>query len=89
MNNTCADVTLWALEKYWNERVTGRFTGVEPKWTYQETLARMQGSEPPSRQLEEDEMLDFTAAFDEETWESTRGTLHAFEAAERTHSKYG
>ena len=49
----------------------------------------MQEMEPPSRQLEEDEMLGFTAAFDEETWESTRGALQHFEIAERTHSRYG
>lgn len=50
---------------------------------------QMLGSESPSRQLEEDEMLDFTASFDEETWESTRGALQYFENAERTHPRYG
>lgn len=49
----------------------------------------MQGTEPPSKLLEEDEMLNFTAAFDEETWESTRGALQYFEAGETTHSRYG
>ncbi|KAF1927689.1 uncharacterized protein M421DRAFT_421531 [Didymella exigua CBS 183.55] len=89
VNATCTGVVPWKLEKYWTERVTGRLTGVEPKWTYQETLAQMQGSEPPRRLLEEDEVLDFTAGFDEETWESTRGALEYFENAERTHSRYG
>ncbi|KAF3047062.1 hypothetical protein E8E12_010925 [Didymella heteroderae] len=89
INATCTDVAPWKLEKYWTERVTGRFTGVEPKWTYQETLVHMQGSERPTRLLEEDEMLDFTANFDEDTWESTRGALEHFENAERTHSRYG
>lgn len=89
INATCTHVAPWELEKYWTERVTGRFTGVEPKWTFQETLMRMDGTQPPSRQLKENEMLDFTAAFDEETWESTRGALEYFENAERTHSRYG
>ncbi|KAF2628434.1 hypothetical protein BU25DRAFT_409995 [Macroventuria anomochaeta] len=88
INKTCTDVAPWELEKYWTERVTGRSMGVTPKWTYQETLVQMQGTEPPSRQLDEGEMLDFTAAFDEETWESTRGALQYFESAERTHSRY-
>ena len=48
----------------------------------------MNGTEP-SRQLEEDEMLEFTANFNEKTWESTRGALECFENAERTHSRYG
>jgi hypothetical protein len=84
----CTDIAPWKLEKYWSERVTGRFTGVEPKWTYQKTLAQMNGTEP-SKQLEDDEMLDFTANFNEKTWESTRGALEHFENAERTHSRYG
>ncbi|KAJ8114247.1 hypothetical protein OPT61_g3827 [Boeremia exigua] len=89
INQTCTDVAPWKFEKYWTERVTGRLTGVPPKWTYQETLMQMQGTELPSKMLEEDEVLDFTAAFDEETWESTRGALQYFEAGEKTHSKYG
>ena len=89
INATCTDVMPWRLEKYWTERVTGTFTGVEPKWTYQETLVQMQGTARPTRLLEEDEMLDFTAAFDRETWESTRGTLEYFENVERTHSRNG
>lgn len=89
INKTCTDVAPWKLEKYWTERVTGRFTGVSPKWTYQQTLAQMQGSEAPSRQLEEDEMLSFTATFDEEAWVSTKGALEHFENGEKTHSRYG
>ena len=89
INKTCSDVAPWELEKYWAERVTGRLTGVPPKWTYQETLTQMQGSALPSRLLEDDEMLDFTAAFDQEIWESTRGALQQFENGEKTHSRYG
>jgi|SRR5690242_8550524 len=89
INKTCTDIAPWKLEEYWTERVTGRFTGVSPKWTYQETLAQMGGAAAPSKLLEEDELLDFTAAFDEETWESTRGALQYFEAGETTHSRYG
>lgn len=88
INATCTDIAPWKLEKYWTERVTGRFTGVEPKWTYQETLVQMQGSERPSRLLEDDTMLDYTAGFEVETWESSRGTLERFEDGEKTHSRY-
>lgn len=89
IKKTCSDAVPWELEKYWSERVTGRLTGVPPKWTYQETLAQMQGSALPRRLLEEDEVLDFTAAFEQETWESTRGALQQFENGEKTHSKHG
>ncbi|KAF9692811.1 hypothetical protein EKO04_009280 [Ascochyta lentis] len=89
INSTCTAIAPWKLEKYWSERVTGTLTGVLPKWTYQETLVQMRGDGRPSRFLEEDEMLNFTAAFDEVMWESTRGTLEYFENAERTHSRYG
>lgn len=89
INATCADAAPWKLEKFWSERITGRFTGVKPKWTYQETLVHMQGSGRPTRLLEGDEVLDFTADFDEKTWESTRGALEYFGIAEKTHSKHG
>ncbi|UPX17554.1 uncharacterized protein EKO05_0007903 [Ascochyta rabiei] len=89
ISSTCTEIAPWKLEKYWSERVTGTLTGVQPRWTYQETLVQIEQSERPSRLLEGDEMLDFTAAFDEETWESTRGTLEYFENVERTHSRHG
>ncbi|CAO2651950.1 Nn.00g002330.m01.CDS01 [Neocucurbitaria sp. VM-36] len=91
INQTCTDIPKFKLEAYWAERVTKSVRGnkLEPKWTYQETLFRMDGQAPPDKALGEDEVLNFTARYDSETWESTRGALQHFELAETNHAKYG
>lgn len=90
INATCANgnVEIWKLEKYWADKGTGD-PSVRPKWTYQETLVELEKSEKPTRELKEDEMLNFTALYNEETWESYRGTMFYFEHAETMHSRYG
>lgn len=90
INQTCTDLPKFKLEAYWAERVTKSVRGnkLEPKWTYQETLHHMEGQAPPTRELEEDEVLNFTALYNPESWESTRGALQHFELAETNHSKY-
>jgi hypothetical protein len=91
INSTCADVDAWVLEKYWADKNTGD-PAVQPKWTYAETLRELEKSGKPTKMLDPEEempLLDFTAAFDEEAWDSTRGSLWAFENAETVHSRYG
>lgn len=90
INQTCTDIPRYKLEAYWAERVTKNTRGnkLEPKWTYQETLMYMADRDPPSRELEEDEVLEFTALFNPEALESIRGALQHFELAETTHSKF-
>jgi hypothetical protein len=91
INATCGDVSKVALEAYWAERVTKseRWNKVSPKWTYQETLFKMADMPIPSRKLEKDEELNFTALYDAESWEATRGAMQYFELAETMHSTYG
>ncbi|KAH7092188.1 ferric reductase like transmembrane component-domain-containing protein [Paraphoma chrysanthemicola] len=91
INATCTDVPKYTLEAYWAERVTKSERGnkLQPKWTYQETLEQMAGLPPPTKELEEDEELNFTALYNSEAWESTRGALQHFELAESMHSRYG
>ena len=91
INATCTDVPNFTLEAYWAERVTKSERGnkLQPKWTYQETLFQMADMQLPTRELEEDEELNFTALYNAESWESTRGALEHFELAETMHSKYG
>ncbi|KAF2867716.1 ferric reductase like transmembrane component-domain-containing protein [Massariosphaeria phaeospora] len=88
IKSTCIDVAPFRLEAYWAEQCTGD-AAVQPKWTYQETLTELEKVPRPSAQLGEEEMLEFTALYDEETWESYRGTLFHFEYAETMHSRYG
>lgn len=88
ISKKCADIAPWKLEKYWADQIT-KNKDVQPKWTYQATLTEMVGLEVPSRELEDDEMLNFTAVFNEKTWEAIRGTLYHFELVESRHSKYG
>ena len=90
INSTCAgdDVQAWELEKYWADKCTDD-AKVAPKWTYAEALVELGKMDEAVRTLGEEEMLDFTAVYDGELWESHRGTLNAFENAENTHSQYG
>jgi hypothetical protein len=91
INATCADVEPWKLEKYWADKCTGD-PAVQPKWTYAETLVELEKTGKPTQMLDPEEempLLDFTADFDRDTWESYRGTLFHFEWAETIHSRYG
>jgi hypothetical protein len=88
INATCTDVEPWRLEKYWAEKMT-RDGAVLPKWTLQETLTHMADLEPPARLLGQQDVLNFTAAFDHDKWDQTRWTLNYFEYAETMHSRTG
>ncbi|KAK0625796.1 ferric reductase like transmembrane component-domain-containing protein [Immersiella caudata] len=79
-------VPAWKKEKYWAEQSTGSKT-VAPKWTFAEALAQVR--EPPTREVGEEEMLNFTAIANHESWESNKVTREFFEIAETTHSRYG
>lgn len=91
INQTCTDNSKFELEAYWAERATQSVRGnkLQPKWTYQETLVELAKLSPPSKELEEDAILNYTALYNPESWESTRGALQHFELAESMHSKYG
>lgn len=89
INSTCTeDVAPWTLEKFWADKSTDDKT-VQPKWSYQEALVQLGSMEKPTKELGEEEMLDFTALYNQETWETYRGTLEHFEFAETMHSRYG
>jgi hypothetical protein len=87
---TCIDVPKFKLEAYWAERVTKDERGnqILPKWTYQETLYKMTDMEKPTKALEMDVELNFTALYDPAAWEASKGAMWAFELAETTHSRY-
>ncbi|KAK4442545.1 ferric reductase like transmembrane component-domain-containing protein [Podospora aff. communis PSN243] len=78
-------VPAWKKEKYWAEQSTGSKT-VAPKWTFAEALTQVK--EPPTREVGEEEMLNFTAIANHESWESNTLTRQYFEDAETTHSRY-
>lgn len=90
INATCTDdIPAWKLVRYWAQECTGD-KAVLPKWSYQESLAEVKGK--PTEELSEDDempLLNFTALYNEETWEMYRGTLKAFAQAETNHSKWG
>ncbi|CAI6332360.1 unnamed protein product [Periconia digitata] len=91
INETCDDtVAPWVLEKYWFDQCTGDKTGVQPKWTYQQSLEQLQNKSAPTKKigdLGEHDILDSTMLYDDFLWESFRGTLWAFENAETHHSR--
>ncbi|KAF2000908.1 ferric reductase transmembrane component 4 [Amniculicola lignicola CBS 123094] len=90
IKSTCADynVPAWQLEKYWADKCTND-QAVQPKWTYQQTVEELAKVPAPTKELGEEEMLNFTALYNAETWEGYRGTLSHFENAETRHSRYG
>jgi predicted ferric reductase len=88
INSTCTeDVEMWKLEQFWAEQSTGD-PAVQPKWSYQDTLNEMQGCDLPTKELEEDEIMEETVTFDPVAWEAFRGTMWSFENGETTHSRY-
>ncbi|KAF2271448.1 ferric reductase transmembrane component 4 [Westerdykella ornata] len=91
INSKCADVAPWRLEEYWADECTGD-PNVQPKWTYAETLVELAKNGEPTRELDMEEempLLNFTARYNEASWEQYRGTLFHFEYAETIHSRYG
>ncbi|KAF2748707.1 hypothetical protein M011DRAFT_457430 [Sporormia fimetaria CBS 119925] len=91
INSTCTDVAPWRLEQYWADKCTGD-PSVQPKWTYAEALVELEKSGPPTQELDEEAempVLNFTALYNQQSWETARGTLFHFEYAETMHSRYG
>ncbi|KAK5651922.1 hypothetical protein OQA88_11581 [Cercophora sp. LCS_1] len=86
INSTCDTVPAWKKEKYWADQATGD-PAVSPKWTLSEALANIR--EAPSREVGEDESLNFTALVSYETWATNKATREYFELAETLHSRYG
>lgn len=69
------------------QRTTGD-PEVMAKWNYGEAL---RGAEEPKVVWNKtrDEVLNYTAVVDEETWTLQRKTLESFRHAETMHSQYG
>lgn len=88
IGTTCAEskVEAWKLEKYWREKTTGD-KAVAPKWTLGQALEEV--TEPPTRELGEDEMLNFTAQVSQEAWAMHAATMEYFEWQETLHARYG
>jgi hypothetical protein len=88
MHTKCAEdaVPTWLLEKYWAEQASGD-SAVAPKWDYGATIANI--SQPPTRELAPDDVLDSTALTPEAGWQTQYGTLTTVEFEETTHARYG
>ncbi|KAK0651111.1 ferric reductase like transmembrane component-domain-containing protein [Cercophora newfieldiana] len=85
-SNCDASVPAWKKEKYWLEQSTAS-KSVAPKWTFAEALAQVK--EVPTREVGEEEMLNFTAVANHESWQMNTLTREFFEEAETAHSRYG
>lgn len=59
----------------------------KPKWTYQETLARIES--PPNVTFTSGDPLNQTSLVPYEAWNSNFVTNRDFARSERNHSKYG
>jgi len=88
MHAKCAedDVPTWLLEKAWVEQATGD-PAVAPKWAYGAVLANI--TEPPTKALAPDDMLNTTALAPEAGWLAQYNTMTIFEHEETMHARYG
>jgi hypothetical protein len=77
------------LEKWWEEDLVGReLDQPAPKWSYQESLARV-AKDPPKETLEEEGVLNRTVLIDEEEYIANWNGNTAFEEVEVNHETYG
>lgn len=88
LNSTCAqdDVPAWKLEKYWADECTGD-PSVAPKWTYAQSLSQV--TEPPTREVTEEDTLNFTGIVPHDSWEIGYYTDINFEWEETLHPRFG
>ncbi|KAL0940565.1 ferric reductase transmembrane component 4 [Colletotrichum truncatum] len=76
------------LELFWEEDLVGReLNQPMPKWTYQESLAKVTDN-PPTTILGEDESFNRTVLVDEENYIANWNGNTAFERVEIKHQKY-
>jgi hypothetical protein len=87
MKTKCAsfNIATSELERYWETIATGD-PAVVPKWTYSQAIAEVPIA--PTKVLGAEEMLDFTALVDEDTWHAAWNTLVIFEREEVIHARY-
>lgn len=83
------DVPVSKLEKWWEEDLVGRaLDQPAPKWSYQESLARV-AKDPPTETLEEEGVFNRTVLIDEEEYIANWNGNTAFEEVEVNHETYG
>lgn len=83
------DVPVSELEKWWEMDLVGRkLDQPAPKWTYQESLARV-SKNPPTETLEEEGVFNRTVLVDEQQYIAAWNGNTAFEEVEINHEIYG
>ncbi|KAF6840014.1 ferric reductase transmembrane component 4 [Colletotrichum musicola] len=76
------------LERFWEEDLVGRELGQPlPKWTYQESLARVEG-DPPTKVFGEEEVFNRTVLVGDEDYLANWNGNSAFERVEINHQKF-
>ena len=88
MNTKCAQyqTPTSKLESFWERMSTGDPT-VAPKWDYGTALHHI--DEPPTREVLEDDVLNFTAIVPMAAWDIQYQTAIFFEEEETVHARYG
>ncbi|RYO74052.1 hypothetical protein DL764_010997 [Monosporascus ibericus] len=83
------NVPVSAIEKFWETDLVGReLNQPQPKWTYQESLARV-AEDPPTQSLEEEGVFNRTVVVDEDQYIADWNGNTAFENVEVNHETYG
>jgi hypothetical protein len=83
------DIAVSEIEKFWETDLVGRqLDQPPPKWTYQESLARV-AQDPPTEILGEEEAFNRTVIIDEDTYIAEWNGNTGFEHVEINHETYG
>lgn len=84
----CNDLPVWKIEKWWKANVAGnQESQPDPKWTYQETLARI--ITPPVTTYIAKSALNATNLVSNATWLGNYNGDREFETLEITTEKFG
>jgi hypothetical protein len=86
INSTCShDLDTWRLEQFWEKEAVGG-PGVEPMWTYGQSLMMVNGT--PTTTFNMDEPMNETQLVAASDWEEQSRTLGNFAVGEKIHARY-
>lgn len=85
INSSCTDTKAWILEKYWLDETTGE-PGVEPMWTYEQSLMMVNAT--PATTFDPEEMMMDTQLVAASDLKEQSRTLKNFADGETLHARY-
>ncbi|KAK7026116.1 hypothetical protein VNI00_015691 [Paramarasmius palmivorus] len=88
LHTRCVGIPTSKLEAYWEVYPT-EDKAVAPKWDYGTSLYNVNMTQPPTRELGADDMLNFTAVVPDDAYDLQFRTLEQMVNEETIHARYG